>query len=84
MRLGEFIINYIPYSDIFLFKDGKLLGTIDNAIKKREKADELIIISPEIKLFKHKVLDTDTQNKLIETTNFIVDAGHNHINIIIK
>ena len=83
MKLGDFIIKYIPYSDIFLFKDGELLGTIDSARKKREKADELIILSPEIKLFKHKVLDKDIQNKLLETTNFIVDAGHNHINIII-
>lgn len=84
MKLGDFIISYIPYSDIFLFKDGKLLGIIDGTIKKREKANELIILKPEIKLFKHKVLDKDAQNKLLETTNFIVEAGHNHIIIVIK
>lgn len=84
MKLGEFIIKYIPYSDIFLFKDGELLGTIDSAIKKkREKVDELVILKPEISLFKHKVLDKNTQNKLLETTNFRVDAGHNHIRIVI-
>lgn len=83
MKLREFIINYIPYSNICLFKNGELLGTIDKPLKKRENADELIVLGP-LKIFRCKVLDKDTQNKLLDTTNFRVDAGHNYIKIVIR
>lgn len=81
MILLNFIVKYIPFDTIYIWKGGEPIAMINGSCNKRTRKNIKVYNLP---IFGSGEIDESLRFAILNSTNFMLRSGSNYIEVILN